>query len=89
MSAPGHLLLDRPDDFRARMTENKRTMPREVVQDTVAVHVVLGRALGVGVIELERVLAARVVRNAVREEGAGRFVHLCGLGVKFIEALFD
>ena len=71
------------------MAQDERAVSWEVVQDAVAVHVVLGRALGVGVVELERVLATRVVSHSVREQGTGRFVHFGGLGMKFEEALFD
>ena len=89
VGAPGHLLLDSADHFGAGVAEYERAVPGEVVEDAVAVHVVLGGALGVGVVELEGVLAAGVVGDAVREEGAGGFVHLGGLGVEFVEALFD
>ena len=87
--APGHLLLDRADNFGAGVPQNQRPVTGEVVQDAVAVHVVLGRAFSVGVVELEWILASRVVGHPVREEGPGGLVHFCGLGVKLEEALFD
>ena len=89
VGASGHLLLDRADDLRAGVSKNQRAVSREVVQDAVAVHIVLGRALSVSVVELERVLASRVVGHPVREEGAGRLVHFGGLGMELEEALFD
>ena len=66
--APDHLILDSFDDLRSGVAENERAVTREVVEDAVAVHVVLRRALGVGVVELERVLTPGVVGHAVRKD---------------------
>ena len=76
-----HLFLDGADDFGARVSEDERAVSGEVVEDAVAVHVVLGGALGVGVVELEGVLSAGVVGDAAWEEAARLFVHTGGVGV--------
>ena len=68
VGASRHLLLDRLDDLQTRMAQNKRPVTGEVVQDAVAVHVVLGCSLSVRIVELEWVLPPGVVGNAVREQ---------------------
>ena len=64
-------------------------MAREVVQDAIAVDVVLRWAFGVGVVELEGVLLAGVVGDSVGEDAAGPLVTLGGPGVKLVEPLLD
>ena len=76
-----HLFLDGADDFGAGVSEDEGAVSREVVEDAVAVYVVLGGAFGVGVVELEGVLASGVVGYAVWEEVAGFFVHTGGVWV--------
>ena len=74
MSADGHLVLHGLDDGGVIVAENQRAVSGLVVDDLVAVYVVLDRALGVSDVVRERGEVAGVVGDAVREQVLGDLV---------------
>ena len=74
VGANGHLVLHGLHDGRMVVAENQRAVSGLVVDDLVAVNVVLDRALGVGDVVWEGGQVSRVVGNAVGEQVLGDLV---------------
>ena len=89
VGAHGHLVLNGLNDLGARVAEYQCAVTWEVVEYAVAIHVILCRAFSVGVIELERVLAAGIVGYPVGKQSPGIVVQLSRLGVKVIESALN
>ena len=89
MGADGHLVLHSLDDSGMVVAENQRTVPGLVVDDPVAVNVVLDGALGVGDVVRERGEIAGVVGDAVGEQVLGDLVPRQRFGVEIDVLLLD